>query len=109
MIISVQVFLAGLTGPWTPIEFGYLLWFDIINWTVLSNDVRKKHVRTFWLLFVGIDVLCWWLIYRLVCNHFGWNETSVLRVERKPMYHGYICLSMLLYDGIDVLCVMSEL
>jgi len=24
----------------------------------LSNDVRKKYVRTFWLLFDEIDVLC---------------------------------------------------
>ena len=34
----------------------------------------------------------WWLIYRIVCNHYGWNETSVLGVERKPRYHGYIHL-----------------
>ena len=57
MIISAQVFLTGLTGPWALIEFGYLLWFDIINWTVLTNHVRKKYVRTFWLLFDEIDVL----------------------------------------------------
>ena len=57
MIISAQVFLTGLTGPWALIEFGYLLWFGIINWTVLSNDVRKKYVKTFW-LFDEIDVLC---------------------------------------------------
>ena len=64
----------------------------------------ERNVRTFWLLFDEIDVLSWWLIYRLVCNHFGWNETSVLGVERKPRYHGYICLYMLQYDEIDVLC-----
>jgi len=51
----------------------------------------------------------WWLSYRLVCNHFGWNETSVLGVKRKPRYDGYICLYMLQYDEIDVLCVMTEL
>jgi len=51
----------------------------------------------------------WWMSYRLVCNHFGWNETSVLGVERKPRYHGYIYLYMLQYNEIDVLCVMTEL
>jgi len=41
-----------------------------------------------------LELMCyvWWLIYKLVCNHYGWNETSVLEVERKPMYHGYINL-----------------
>jgi len=58
MIISAQVFLAGLTGPLALIKFGYLFWFSMFDWTVLSNDVRKKHVRTFWLLFVGTDVMC---------------------------------------------------
>ena len=103
MIISAQVFLAGLTGPWALIEFGYLLWFGIINWTVLINDVRKKYVRTFFVVSL-MKLMCyvWWLSYRLVCNHFGWNETSVLGVERKPRYHGYICLYMLQYDEIDL-------
>jgi len=35
--------------------------------------------------FSMIELICylWWLGYRLICNHFGWNETSVLGVERK--------------------------
>jgi len=32
-----------------------------------------------------------------------------LGVERKSRYHGYICLYMLRYDGVDVLCVMTDL
>jgi len=40
MIISAQVFLVGLTGPWALIEFGYLFWFGMFDWTVLGNDVR---------------------------------------------------------------------
>jgi len=44
--------------------------------------------------FSMMELMCyaWWLIYRLVCNHYGWNETNVLGVERKPRYHGYIQL-----------------
>jgi len=41
-----------------------------------------------------MELICyvWWLIYRLVCNQYGWNETNVLGIERKPGYHGYIQL-----------------
>jgi len=58
-----------------------------------------------------IELLCyvWWLSYILICNHFGWNETIVLEVERKSRYHGYIYIYMLQYDWIDVLCVMIQL
>jgi len=58
MIINAQIFLAGLIGLGALIEFGYLFWFGMFDWTILSNDVRMKHVRKFWLLFVGIDLLC---------------------------------------------------
>ena len=52
--------------------------------------------RNMWELFdcCLMELMCyvWWLIYIIVCNHYGWNETSVLGVERKPMYYGYIHL-----------------
>jgi len=35
------------------------------------------------------------ICYRLICNHFGWNETSVLAIERKSRYRGYICTYIL--------------
>jgi len=37
-----------------------------------------------------IKLMCylWWLIYMLICNHLGWNETNVMRVERESRYHG---------------------
>jgi len=40
----------------------------------------------------------WWLSYRLICNHYGWNESSILRVERKSRYHvtyTFICFNMI--------------
>jgi len=42
--------------------------------------------------FSMMELMCyvWWLSYRLRCNHYGWNETSILEVERKSRYHGYI-------------------
>jgi len=45
-----------------------------------------------------IELICyvWWLSYRLICNHYAWNETSVLEVERKSRYHGYICIYVLI-------------
>ena len=45
----------------------------------------------------------WWLNYMFICNHFGWNETSILGIERKSRYHGYICLYMLQY-WIGMMC-----
>jgi len=47
--------------------------------------------------------------YKVICNHFGWNETSVLGLESKSRYHGYICLYILQYDWIDVCYVWWEL
>jgi len=46
-----------------------------------------------------MELMCyvWWLIYKLVCNYYGWNETSVLGVERKPRYYGYIHLHGLVW------------
>jgi len=78
MIISAQVFLAGLTGPWALIEFGYLLWFGIINWNVLSNDVRKKYVRTFL-------VVVWWN-WCVMCDDWVIDLYVIILVEMKPVY-----------------------
>jgi len=38
--------------------------------------------------FSMMELMCyvWWLSYRLRCNHYGWNETSILEVERKSRY-----------------------
>ena len=41
MIVDVEVFLTGLTGSWALNEFDCLFWFGVINWTVVSNDVRN--------------------------------------------------------------------
>jgi len=38
-----------------------------------------------------------------ICNHFGWNKTGVLRIERKSRYHNYTCLYML-QCWIDMMC-----
>jgi len=53
-----------------------------------------------------IELMCyvWWLAYRLICNHYGWNETSVLGVERKPRYHGYIHLHALVWLNWYSIC-----
>ena len=47
--------------------------------------------------FSMMKLMCyvWWLSYRLVCNHFGWNETSILKIERKSRYHDYTCTYMI--------------
>jgi len=38
-----------------------------------------------------------------ICNHFGWNETNILGVERTPRYHDYIWIYMFQYL-IDMMC-----
>jgi len=43
----------------------------------------------------------WWLNYMFICNHFGWNETRVLGIKKN---HGTICIYMLHYDWIDMIC-----
>jgi len=60
--------------------------------------------------FSMIELICfvWLLIYRLQCNHFGWNETDVLGVERKSRYHGYIYTYKLHNDWNDMIIVMTE-
>jgi len=80
-----------------------------VYWGLKGNQGTMVTYVSIWFIMMKLMCYVWWLSYRLVCNHFGWNETSVLGVERKPRYHGYICLYMLQYDEIDVLCVMSEL
>ena len=74
------------TGVWKKTKVPWLhihLYASVLNW----NNV-------------------WWLNYMFMCNHFGWNETNVLEIERKSRYHGYICLYML----IELIwCVMTEL
>jgi len=49
-----------------------------------------------------------WLSYRLICNHFGWNETSVLGVQRKSRYHDYMCTYILQNGWNDMVIVMTE-
>ena len=88
-----------------------------VYWGLKGN--QGTMVTYVFICFSMMKLMCYcddWVIdlyviisYGLVCNHFGWNETSVLGVERKPRYHGYICLYLLQYDEIDVLCVMTEL
>ena len=64
-------------------------------------------------VFIYFNMIClmyyvWWLIYRLVCNLYGWNETSVRGLKRnQDTMVTYIY--MLQYDWIDVVCVMIEL
>jgi len=50
----------------------------------------------------------WWLSYRLTCNHFGWNETSALRVERKSRYHGYTCTYKLQNGWNNMIIIMTK-
>jgi len=47
----------------------------------------------------------WWLNYMFLCNHFGWNETRVLRIKRKSRYHSYICIYVLQYGWNEMTCV----
>jgi len=42
MIISAEVFLTGLTGPWALIEFGYLFWFGMFDWTFLVTMLDRN-------------------------------------------------------------------
>jgi len=60
--------------------------------------------------FSTIELICyvWWLSYRLVCNHFGWNKISVLEIERKSRYHGYICTYKLPNGWSDMIMDMTE-
>ena len=60
--------------------------------------------------FIMMELMCymWWLSYRLICNHFGWNETSVMGIERKSRYHSYICTYKLQNGWDDMIIVMTE-
>jgi len=60
--------------------------------------------------FSMIELICnvWWLSYRLICNHFGWNETSVLGVEKKSRYHYYICTYKFQNGWNDMIIVMTK-
>ena len=115
--------------PWLHMSLYASVW---LNWYVICDDwVRDLHViilvemkPTYYglkgnqgtivtytsICFSVIELMCyvWWLSYRLLCNHFGWNETSTLGVERKSMYHGYICTYKLQNGWNDMIIIMTE-
>ena len=82
-----------------------------MKWNQCIGD--WKEIKILWLhipLYASVlNWYMWWLDYMFICNHFGWNETSVLRIERKLRYHGYICIYILQNNWIDdMICDMSE-
>ena len=73
-----------------------------------ETDVPWLHMSLYASVWWNWMCYVWWLSYRLVCNHYGWNETSVLGVERKSRYHDYTCTYKLQNGWIWLLLWLND-
>jgi len=58
-----------------------LVEMKLVYWGLKGNKcIMVTHAS---ICFNMIELLSyvWWLSYRLICNHFGWNETGVLGLK----------------------------
>jgi len=78
-----------------------------VYWGLKGNHTMVTYVS---ICFSMMKFMCyvWWLSYRLVCNHFGCNETSVLKIERKSRYHDYTCAYKLQNGWIWLLLWLND-
>jgi len=79
-----------------------------VYWGLKGNQGTMVTYTSICFSMIELMWYVWWLSYMLICNHFGWNETNILKVEKKSRYHGYICTYKLKNGWDNMIIIMTE-